>query len=247
MDKKAKPMSEEATKDIDKAKLANYALELLVDMNVLHNGINLGMGTGSTVKHVIEMLGYLLNRGKIEDIAVVPTSTDTLYKCYQFNLPVYTLDSERVKGHLDLCIDGADRFDGNKNLIKGGGGALFREKILAYNADVFAVVAEQKKEVSSLNCDFPLPIEVLPFAYKAVCLALEKRGMTFTLRAGRANGSPFVTDNGNYIIDARYPQGFEIDPVKEEVELNQIVGVVENGFFDGTKVGHVFSIVKKEH
>jgi len=244
MCEKVKLKAEETMEDAEKVMLASYALGSLVGKKILRSGINLGMGTGSTIKYVLETLGYLLKKGELEDIAVVSTSTDTLYKCFQYDIPTYSLESERVAGHLDLCIDGADRFDNKRNLIKGGGGALFREKIVAYNADIFSVVAVQDKEVENLNCDFPVPIEVFPFAYKTVCLALEKRGMTFALRTSSTNANPFITENGNYILDAHYPKGFEVDPAKEELELNQIVGVVENGFFSGNKVTNIFSVAE---
>lgn len=236
-------MSEKS--DFAKQLLGNFAIAQLFYGGVLHDGIRLGMGTGTTVKHVIDALFYIMRREHLKDVAVVPTSSDTLYRCYSLGIPTYSLDSPRIAGHLDLSIDGADRFDHKDNLIKGGGGALFREKIVAYNSDLFIVVAEEKKKTESLNCDFPIPIEVFPFAYKSVCLALEKKGMTFKLRSALSNESPLVTENGNYIIDAYYSKDLAIDPAKEEEELNKIVGVVENGFFNGGKVGRVISIANK--
>ena len=201
------------------------------------------MGTGTTIKHIIDALFCLIKSKDFKDIAVVPTSSDTLYKCHSFGIPTYSLDSPRIAGHLDLCIDGADRFDYKNNLIKGGGGALFREKIVAYNSDIFVVVAEAKKKVENLNCDFPVPIEVLPFAYGSVCLALERRGLTFEVRKGVQSGNPLITESGNYIIDAHYPRGVAIAPEKEEEDLNRIVGVVENGFFNREKVTQILSTV----
>ena len=239
-------MSKETTEEFNKAMLGTYTIETLFDQGKLHDGIKLGMGTGTTIRHVIQAFWHLLKEKGWKDIAVVPTSSDTLYQCYKFNIPVYSLDSPRIAGHLDLCIDGADRFDTNKNLIKGGGAALFREKIVAYNSDIFAVVAEQKKEVENLNCDFPIPIEIFPFAYKSVCLSLEKRGITYKLREGRKDGTPLITENGNYILDAYYPKAFTLDPTVEEIELNKIVGVIENGFFSKEKVtGGIFTSKNK--
>ena len=233
-------MSENKNAELGKELVGSWAIHALFQQGVLRDGIRLGMGTGTTVKYVIESLFYLWKDERFKDIAVVPTSSDTFFKCRSFGIPTYSLDSKRVAGHLDLCIDGADRYDKNNNLIKGGGGALFREKIVAYNSDIFVVVAEDKKKVESLNCDFPVPIEVLPFAYKAVCLALEQRGLTFELRT-LSDENPYITENGNYIIDAHYPKDLDISPEREEIELNKIVGVVENGFFNKTKVKRIFS------
>ena len=226
--------------DEQKAIVSKYAVESLFKANIITDGIKLGMGTGSTVEHVIKAVENLINNGKLKDIAVVPTSDGTLVRCEELGIPIYSLNSKRIAGHLDVSIDGADRVDSNKNLIKGGGAALLKEKIVAYNSDKFIVVLDSKKKVESLICDFPIPIEVIPFAYKAVLLALEKRRINAKLRQGSGKIGPTITDNGNYILDLTYPKDFHLEAKKEELELNNIVGVVENGFFTNTNAMQVF-------
>lgn len=224
-------MSEVKEGEMTKLLVGNFGISVLFNEGILHDGLKLGMGTGSTVYYAIKMLKYFMLEEGLKDIAVVPTSYDTLKTCKIFNIPTYSFESERIEGHLDIAIDGADRIDENYNLIKGGGAALFREKVVAYNSDLFVILADDKKRVKSLNCDFPLPVEVLPFAYKAVSIALEKRGLSCKLREDSSGAKPLVTDNYNYILDVTYPKDFTFDPRSEETELNKIVGVVENGFF----------------
>ena len=224
-------MCQENSPELAKMLAGSAAVGILFARKILHDGMKIGMGTGSTVKYAIESLGYLLDGGHLKDIAVVPTSQDTLEKCNIWGIPTFSFDSDRIGGHLDIAIDGADRIDENNNLIKGGGAALFREKVVAYNADLLVIVADGKKKVKSLNCDFPLPVEVLPFAYKTVALTLETRGLSYKLREDIRTGKPLITENNNYILDVTYPKDFSLDPRSEEIELNKIVGVVENGFF----------------
>ncbi len=234
-------MSEKLSSEMQKKLVGEASVASLLKTGLLHDGVNLGMGTGTTVEYVISALASLVDRGVLKDIAIVPTSDATLYRCEELSLSTYSLNSKRIAGHLDLCIDGADRIDCNKNLIKGGGAALLREKIVAYNSSLFVVVADSRKKVESLKCDFPLPIEVVPFAYKTVFEALKKRGLEVVLRCGNAKIGPTITDNGNYILDVRYPkEGFQFDAKKEEMEINQIVGVVENGFFTKTENVRIF-------
>ena len=111
-----------------------------------------------------------------------------------------------------------------------------QEKIIAYNSNEFVVVADETKEVKSLVCDFPIPLEIIPSAYRPIVLALEKKGLKVRLREGKGKIGPVVTDSGHHILDISYPSNMSINPEVEEIELNKIVGVVENGFFTRTDI-----------
>jgi len=230
------------TPDEKKRLIGSFTVATLYKEGALHNGMRLGLGTGTTIAHVISSLAVLISEGKLKDIYIVPTSEGSLARCEAFNIPTYSLNSSYVLGHLDLAIDGADRIDANKNMIKGGGAALFREKVVAYNADAFAVVLSADKKVENLNCNFPIPIEVLPFAYKSVLEALKKREIEGCVREGSGKIGPTITDNGNYILDLKYPLNLKIDAKKEEDTLNKLVGVIENGIFTNTNNTRVFMI-----
>lgn len=223
--------------------VGEYAIKTLISEKKIVSGSKIGMGTGTTIEYVIDVLANFIKLGKIKDIAIVPTSSATMLKCEELNLPIFSLNSKRINGRLDISIDGADRIDEKKNLIKGGGAALLQEKIIAYNSDKFVVVADESKEVKSLVCDFPIPIEIIPSAYSPIVLALAKRGFKVKLREGKGKIGPVVTDSGHHILDVSYPSDISIDPEIEEVEFNNIVGVVENGIF--TKTDLVF-VAKKD-
>lgn len=223
--------------------VGEYAIKSLIAEKKITSGTKIGMGTGTTIDYVIDVLASFVKSGEIKDIAIVPTSSATLLRCESLNLPIFSLNSKRIAGRLDISIDGADRIDEKKNLIKGGGAALLQEKIIAYNSNEFVVVADETKEVKSLVCDFPIPIEIIPSAYSPVVLALQKKGISAKLREGKGKIGPVVTDSGHHILDLSYPSSISINPQVEEVELNKIVGVVENGFF--TKTDIVF-IAKKD-
>ncbi|MGP1438520.1 MAG: ribose-5-phosphate isomerase RpiA [Treponema sp.] len=223
--------------------VGEYAIKTLISEKKIVDGVKIGMGTGTTIEYVINVLSDFVNSGKVKDIAIVPTSSATLLKCEELGLPIFSLNSKRIKGQLDISIDGADRIDENKNLIKGGGAALLQEKIISYNSNEFFVVADESKEVKSLICDFPIPIEIIPTAYCPIVLALEKKGLKVKLREGKGKIGPVVTDSGHHILDVTYPSGMSINPKTEEIELNKIVGIVENGFF--TNADKVF-VAKKD-
>ena len=223
--------------------VSEYAIKTLISEKKIVSGSKIGMGTGTTIDYVIDALAEFVKSGKIKDIAIVPTSSATLLRCEDLNLPLFSLNSKRINGSLDIAIDGADRIDENKNLIKGGGAALLQEKIIAYNSKEFVVVIDESKEVKSLVCDFPIPIEIIPSAYYPIVLALEKKGISVKLREGKGKIGPVVTDSGHHILDISYSSGVCINPKVEEEELNKIVGVVENGFF--TKTDIVF-VAKKD-
>jgi len=223
--------------------VGEYAIKTLISEKKIVSGSKIGMGTGTTIEYVIDVLAEFVKSGELKNIAVVPTSSATLLRCEELEIPVFSLNSKRINGSLDISIDGADRIDEKKNLIKGGGAALLQEKIIAYNSNEFVVVADETKEVKTLVCDFPIPLEIIPSAYRPIVLALEKKGLKVKLREGKGKIGPVVTDSGHHILDVSYPSNMSINPNVEEIELNKIVGVVENGFF--TKTDIIF-VAKKD-
>jgi ribose 5-phosphate isomerase A len=152
-------------------------------------------------------------------------------ECEKLGIPLYNLNSKLIGGRLDLSIDGADEIDAQKRFLKGGGGALLLEKIVAYASAAYVVVVDESKIVENLALKFPLPIEVIPDARAAVTLALESLKAEVVLREGSGKAGPVITDNGNVLLDIRFSE--RVDPVALELELNRIPGVVENGFFTG--------------
>lgn len=201
----------------EKKEVGEKAVEYVKD------GMVVGLGTGSTVYYSISKLGQLVQQGL--SIKGVSTSEQTEKLALDLGIPIVTFNEIE---QIDVAIDGADEVDSELNLIKGGGGALLREKIIAYAAKTFIVVADSHKNVNTLGA-FPLPIEVVPFGHEMTLKHIQKLGGTVSLR--QKNGAPFYTDNGNYIIDSYFK---EIKRSKDlERELNMIPGVVENGLFIG--------------
>jgi len=195
------------------------------------SGMKLGMGTGSTTFYALERLGEKLAKGELKDILVVPTSVETHLECQRLGIPLTDLGDPKIRGVLDLAIDGADEIDPQGNLIKGGGGALLQEKVVAHSALKFVVVADDSKKVEHLGTGFPLPLEVLSFAWPRVQKALEDWGAELRLRQGTGKRGPVVTDNGNYLMDVLFHQ--PIDPPEMESRLSLIPGLLENGLFTG--------------
>jgi ribose 5-phosphate isomerase A len=199
-------------------------------LDYVESGMRLGLGTGSTAKHFVELLGARVRDGL--DVIGVPTSEATRQDAIRCGIRLTTLDEV---DRLDLTVDGADEVDGALNLIKGGGGALLREKIVASASDRMIVIADDTKWVETLG-RFPLPIEVIPFGLGATRRAIEN---TFAqcgvsgqlgLRKGR-DGHVFVTDGGHWIVDAHLGQ--IPDAPRLAQSLNLIPGVVEHGLFIG--------------
>jgi len=189
----------------------------------VEDGMVLGLGTGSTTKLAVDEIGRLVAEGL--KVIGIPTSLATEAQARSLNIPLTTLDKvERI----DLTIDGADEVDPRLNLIKGLGGALLREKIVAFHSDMEIIIADDSKIVSRLGTKAPLPVEVVPFSHARTKAAIERLGCRATLRGGDA---PFITDNGNLIYDCRFDS--IDDPERTETELNLIPGVVENGLFIG--------------
>ena len=210
---------------IDKAKFvaAKRAAEFVED------GMRVGLGTGSTAAWLVRCLGEMVREDGLR-IKGVPTSTRTAQLARDVGIEVISLDEAKW---LDLTIDGADEFDVDLNLIKGGGGALLQEKIVATASDQMVVIADVGKEVQNLGAS-PLPIEVIPFGWQTTqalveetLISMDVLGRSSTLRM---NGEvPFITDEGNYILDLRLGR---IGNARQlALVLNQMPGVVENGLF----------------
>lgn len=185
------------------------------------NQMVIGLGTGSTSYWAIQMIGEKVRQGL--NIKAVCTSSSTEKLAAEANIPIVTFSEIP---HLDLAIDGADEIDQQKNLIKGGGGALLREKIVAYNSQLFLVIADETKLVAQLG-NYPLPVEVLPFGVEMTRKHLSTLCTHASIRT--TNGAPYVTDNGNHIIDCQ----FDVipDPEAVEIALKAIPGVLETGLF----------------
>lgn len=196
----------------------------------VRDGMKLGLGTGSTAKHFVELLGERVKAGL--KVVGVPTSEATRADAERCGVPLTTLEDVN---HLDLTVDGADEIDPNLELIKGGGGALLREKIVAAASDRMIVIADESKWVETLG-RFPLPIEVIPFGLGATRRAIEaafaENGVSGEMDIRKTkDGHAFVTDGGHWIIDARL--GRIPDSPKLAASLNSIPGVVEHGLFIG--------------
>ncbi len=193
-------------------------------------GMRLGLGTGSTAAHFVSALGEKVKEGL--EVICVPTSQATYEQARTLGIPLSTLDAHPI---LDLTIDGTDEIDGQKRLIKGGGGALLREKIVAYASKHLLIIADESKDVAQLG-RFALPVEVVPFGLTATNQAIRSQldflgySGAMTIRS-TSNGNPFITDNGNHIIDLAL--GTISDPERLAVSLQAIPGVVEHGLFLG--------------
>lgn len=210
---------------IDKAKFvaAKKAVEFVED------GMRVGLGTGSTAAWMVRCLGELVREEGLK-IRGVPTSTRTAQLAKDVGIEVISLDAAKW---LDLTIDGADEFDADLNLIKGGGGALLQEKIVATASDQMIVISDVSKEVETLG-SFPLPVEVIPFGWQTTQALIEETLVSLDVmgRAAslRMNGdSPYVTDEGNHILDLHLKRIG--DARQMAMILNQMPGVVENGLF----------------
>jgi ribose 5-phosphate isomerase A len=204
---------------------------------LVRDGMRLGLGTGSTVHHTIQRLAERIREERLA-VRCVPTSVDTEKKARALGIPLVELDEVDA---LDLTIDGADEIDGHFDMIKGGGGALLREKVVASISREEAIVVGASKVVSRLGTTFPLPVEVAPFARAPVARALARLGCDPVLR--KAGERAYATDNGNLIFDCRFVKGIE-DPAGLEKRIDAIPGVVECGLFIG--LAHVLFIGRED-
>ena len=210
-----------SSQDLDSLKKAAAlkAVEFVLD------GMVVGLGTGSTAKHMVIALGEKIRSGM--KLRGVPTSRETAVLAQQQGIVLIDADHAWV---IDVAIDGADQVDPGFNLIKGGGGALLKEKIVAASAKQFIVVVDHSKRVSVLGGSFPLPIEVIPFGWGSTAREIEALTQSRVVLRER-NGVPFTTEAGNMIVDVHLAR---IDqPRNLEIALNHIPGVVETGLFVG--------------
>jgi ribose 5-phosphate isomerase A len=194
-------------------------------VGMLSGGTTLGLGTGSTAEFFIRALAGALRSGKLRDIRGVPTSKRSEDLARELGIPLVTLAQA---GQIDIDVDGADEIDPNLNLIKGLGGALLREKIVAQNAKRMIVIADAAKVVDVLGTRSPLPVEVVQFEHEVHQPFLRALGCAPTLRVA-AGGEAFVTDNGNFIYDCQF-RGID-DPDALQDALKRRAGVVETGLF----------------
>jgi ribose 5-phosphate isomerase A len=211
------------TSDLEKAAAARASLRFVHDGNIV------GLGTGSTAAHAVRFLGERVRAGL--KIRGVPTSVQTRDLASSVGIPLTTFDEIQSIGlqPIDVTIDGADEFDAQLCLIKGGGGALLREKIIASASKQVVIIADSSKQVAMLG-KFPLPVEVIPFAESLVAARIAALGATVKLRKD-AKGNPFVSDEGHHILDCSFGQ--IPDPPALARSLSDMPGIVEHGLFIG--------------
>lgn len=199
-------------------KLVGYqAAQMVKDGDVV------GLGTGSTTHYFIQRLGQIIKEEEIE-ILGIPTSYQSFFLAQNSQIPITSLDEHSI----DLAVDGADEVDPQLNLVKGGGAAHTLEKIVDSAADKFIVIVVDSKIVDELG-RFPVPVEVIPQAFRVVKDQMKDMGGKPHLRMAERKDGPVITDNGNFVIDVDF--GLLKNPEKMEVDLNTIPGVVENGIF----------------
>ena len=207
---------------IEKAK-KNAALEATKNVK---NGFKIGLGSGSTAAYAIEEIGKRIKKEKLH-VQGVPTSYQAFMLAVQHGIPATTLEERPT---LDLTIDGADQIDPELNLIKGMGGALAREKIVASASKKLIIIADQNKKVKTLGeNNHPVPLEALPFAAPLVMRRIKEIGGKPVLREGKMKVGPVITDNGNVIIDANF--GLVHEPAELEHKLKSIPGILDTGLF----------------
>ncbi len=190
---------------------------------LVKEGMLVGLGTGSTTSYFIEALGQRCRLGL--NISAVASSVQSMRQAHSEGIPL--IDTDKIIS-LDLTIDGADEIDHHKNMIKGGGGALLREKLLALASKEMIVVVDENKLVEELG-GFPVPVEIATFAYHTTLRRLETHGYSCTLRLNR-DQSLYLTDNGNYILDIQYQKPI-VNPEQEHDNLKSLAGVLETGLF----------------
>ncbi|MEL6354683.1 MAG: ribose-5-phosphate isomerase RpiA [Cyanobacteria bacterium J06627_28] len=192
------------------------------------SGTIVGLGTGSTTAFAIQFIGERLASGDLKDIKGIPTSFQASVLAKQHGIPLTTLDEV---DRIDIAIDGADEVDPQMNLIKGGGAAHTREKVVDGLAERFVVVVDSSKLSDKIGTIFALPVEVLPMAVAPVTRAMEKLGGKVEMRMGVAKDGPVITDQGNMVLDVTF-DGID-NPAEMEKTVNNIPGVLENGLFVG--------------
>ncbi|MEO0395527.1 MAG: ribose-5-phosphate isomerase RpiA [Cyanobacteria bacterium P01_A01_bin.137] len=213
--------------DMDPVKLMKQEVGRAAAAQVKSGSI-VGLGTGSTTAFAIQFIGERLAAGEITDVVGIPTSFQASVLAKKHGIPLTTLDEAP---RIDIAIDGADEVDPQQNLIKGGGAAHTREKVVDGLAARFVVVVDSSKLVDKLGSTFALPVEVLPMAVAPVTRALEALGGTPELRMGVNKDGPVITDQGNMVLDVKMA-GID-NPAELEKTINNIPGVLENGLFVG--------------
>ncbi len=193
-------------------------------LSLVRSGMVLGIGTGTTTRFFIEGLGRLIREGLTIE-AAIPTSVESAGLGRSLGLPI----RDDVERPIDLAVDGADEIDPELRLVKGHGGALLREKLVATSAGHFVVIADHTKLVDRVGRTF-VPVEVVPFLWRHTARRLAALGAAGTLRGGEE--TPYRTDNGNLIVDLTFPDGI-VDPERTAATLKAIPGVVEHGLFLG--------------
>lgn len=192
--------------------------------DLIKDGMLVGLGTGSTASFFIQALGQKCREEGLQ-ITAVATSLQSMRQAQSVGIPM--VDSDAIS-FLDITVDGADEIDHKKNMIKGGGGALLKEKILAKSSHEMVVIIDETKLVEHLGV-FPVPVEIAPFAYQTTLMRLSDLGYKATMRLNR-DKSLYITDSGHYIADIQYESPI-LDPVFENNQLRDIVGVLETGLF----------------
>lgn len=206
----------------------------------VRSGMVVGLGTGSTAYYAVERVGQLIKSGELKDVICIPTSVRTKEQAESLGIPLCTLNE---KSKLDVAIDGADEVDTNLALVKGGGGALLREKMVEVVSDKFICIVDESKLCKGLGPGFPLPVEITPFCHehtlrlvqdlpsiKGSCKAVLRLGSSST---NKIDGDEIaITDNGNYIVDLHFTEPIK-DATATAKELKSTVGVVEHGIFEG--------------
>ncbi len=193
----------------------------------VQSGMVVGLGTGSTAIFATRRIAHLLNTGQLKNITGIATSRGTEAEALRLGIPLMADD---LPIQVDITIDGADELDSHLRLIKGGGGALLREKIVAQASRRVIIVADESKLSDQLGTNFKLPVEVLRFGWRSQARYLESLGASIEIRQ-TADGLQFITDSGNLILDCRF--GPIADPAELAFKLNQRAGIVEHGLFIG--------------
>ncbi len=201
---------------------AQSAVEMIPESGAI------GLGSGSTVAIFAEKLGRKIASGDC-DISVVPSSYQAYQLAIQHKIPLTNLDSDP---DLIMTVDGADEVDRNLNLIKGGGGALFQEKIVADASQQLIIIVDESKMVDRLGSRFPVPVEILPFSLGLVMKRFKAMNIEAAVRMAQKKMGPVVTDNGNFLVDLKFQEPIN-DPLRISVDIKMIPGVVETGLFVG--------------
>lgn len=196
-------------------------------VTLVESGMLVGLGTGSTAKHAIDAIGEKLRTGELTDIVGIATSKASEQQANELGIPITEMSDRAI----DLAIDGMDEITPSLDAIKGLGGALTREKIVESRAKRLVLICDVSKEVDYLGQKAPLPVEVIPFGYKAAVHELEQLCARAEQRLIKGSNEAFITDNGNYIFDCFFDTQFDAKIMAADV--SNIVGVVEHGFFLG--------------